>query len=52
MCCPSADAEYVSMSNQPYMLRPTFIDLNPDELHYYSHIISLQSRFIAILQYL
>ena len=29
------------MNNQPCMVRPTPIDLNPDELHYYPFIISL-----------
>ena len=31
----------VSMNNQPCMVRPRFIDLNLDELHYYPFTISL-----------
>ena len=30
------------MSNQPYMVRLALINLNRDELHYYSYIISLE----------
>ena len=32
------------MNSQPCLIRPTNIDLNPDELHYYRFIISLDSR--------
>ena len=31
----------VSMSNQQFMVRPTLIDLNLEELHYYLFIISM-----------
>ena len=31
----------VSMNNQQWMVRPVLIDSIPDELHYYSFIISL-----------
>ena len=31
----------ISMNNQPCMVRPTVIDLNPDKLFYYPFIISL-----------
>lgn len=30
------------MNNQPYMVRLALINLNRDELHYYSYIISLE----------
>ena len=33
--------EYASINNQPCMVRPILTDLNPDELHYYPFIISL-----------
>ena len=29
------------MHNQPYMVRPTLIDLNPYELYYYSFFFSI-----------
>ena len=29
------------MNNQPCMIRPTLIDLNPDELHYYLFTVLL-----------
>ena len=29
------------MNNQPSLIKPTHINLNPDELHYYPFIISL-----------
>ena len=37
----SIGIECVSMNNQPCMVRPMLIDVNPDELHYYPYIISL-----------
>ena len=37
----SSTAKYVTMNNQPCIVRPTLIDLNPDEVYYYTFIISL-----------
>ena len=37
----SLSTECISMNNQPCMVRPTLLDLNLDELHYYPCIISL-----------
>ena len=37
----SLTTKCVSMNNQPWMVRPVLIDSIPDELHYYSFIISL-----------
>ena len=34
-------AKYISMNYQPSMARLMLIDFNPDELHYYPFIISL-----------
>ena len=34
----------VSVNNQQYIVRPTLINLNPDELHYYPFIVSI-NRF-------
>ena len=31
----------LSVNNEPYMIRPTLVDLNPVELKYYPFIISL-----------
>ena len=31
----------VSVNNQQYIVRPTLINLNPDELHYYPFIVSI-----------
>ena len=31
----------VSMNNQPCLVRPTLIDLNPDKHHYYPFIVSM-----------
>ena len=31
----------MSLNNEPCMIRPTLIDLNPVELNYYSFMISL-----------
>ena len=37
----SLTTKCVSMNSQPCMVRPMFIDLNHDELHYYPFIINL-----------
>ena len=37
----SSATEYVSLHNEPYMIRPTLIDLNPIELNYYPFMITL-----------
>ena len=29
----------ISMNNPPCMVRPTLVDLNPDEFHYYLFIL-------------
>ena len=34
-------AKCSSLNDEPYMIRPTFIDLNPMELKYYPFMISL-----------
>ena len=31
----------LSVNNEPFMIRPTLVDLNPVELKYYPFIISL-----------
>ena len=33
--------KFIVMNNQPCMVRPKLIIVNPDELHYYPFIISL-----------
>lgn len=33
----------VSINNQQCMVKPALIDLNVDELHYYTFMISMQS---------
>ena len=33
--------KFISLSNEPYMARPTLIDLNPVRFNYYPFIISL-----------
>lgn len=33
----------VSINNQQCMVKPTLIDLNLDELHYYTFMISMQN---------
>ena len=38
----SLQTKCVSLNNEPYMTRPTVIDLNPIELKYYPFMISLQ----------
>ena len=37
----SLTTKCVSLSNEPCMTKPTFIDLNPVELNYYPSIVSL-----------
>ena len=37
----SLTTKCVSLSNEPCMNKPTFIDLNPVELNYYPSIVSL-----------
>ena len=37
----SLATQYVSLNNKSCMVRPTLIDLNPDELHYYLFVIIL-----------
>ena len=40
----------VSLNNEPCMIRPTLIDLNPVELNYYPFMISLDKcREVVIL---
>ena len=31
----------ISQENKPYLARPTLIDLNPNELHFYFFLVSL-----------
>ena len=37
----SLATKYMSLSNEPCMVRPTDIDLNPIDLNYYRFMISL-----------
>ena len=39
--CLSLATKCMSLNNEPCMIRPTLIDLNPVELNYYSFMISL-----------
>ena len=40
----SLAAECVSLNDEPCMIRPTLIDLNPADLKYYPFMISLDKR--------
>ena len=44
--CRSFSTKYISMNNQPCMVRLTLLDSNPDELYYYSFIIG-KNRYDA-----
>ena len=39
--CGSLATKFVSLNNEPCMIRPTLIDLNPVELNYYPFMIVL-----------
>ena len=46
----SLTTKCVSLNNEPCMIRPTLIDLNPVELNYYPFLISLDKcREVVIL---
>ena len=46
----SLTTKCVSLNNEPCMIRPTLIDLNPVELNYYPFMISLDKcREVVIL---
>ena len=46
----SLTTKSVSLNNEPCMIRPTLIDLNPVELNYYPFMISLDKcREVVIL---
>ena len=38
----SSATKWISLNNQPCTVRPTLIDLNPEELHYYPFMFSLE----------
>ena len=37
----SLATKYISLNDEPYLVRPTLINLNPDELHYYPFMVSM-----------
>ena len=48
---PKARAKYLSLNDEPCMVRPTLIDLNPVELKYYPFMISL-NKFTGSCEFL
>lgn len=40
----SLTSKYVSLNNEPSMLRPTFFDLNPVEVNYNPFMVGLDKR--------
>ena len=42
-CSSSLATKCVSLNNEPYMIRPSLIDLNPFRLKYYPFMISLDN---------
>ena len=41
----SLTTKFVSLNNEPYVIRATLIDLNLDELNYYLFIVSLDKWY-------
>ena len=40
-CVANVQTKFISLNNEPCMVRPTLLDLNPVELKYYLFLISL-----------